>query len=331
MNICCFTAVVEWQPQYMDVSVCFRENRIKSVFVQNLRLPNDFTWCLKESVSEPFLWLIYGMFEKYHIATKLDKDKGAVQVSCLIHEMGSEVQSSCKSFVFTEDRHHDDFAIVLQKFDECFIPRRNVIHEPACFHQCVQKPEKKADSFIRSLYDLSELCEFGVCWDESIRNHIFIRILEKEISCRLPLMRDMMQAWMTKTVRQLEEVASHVNMQGETAGTEQQVTHTHSKLTHKTNHKGSQKKNRGGDERKCGNCDKIQHSKAEHCPTRRATCNNFHKMEHWTRVCRNRKPVREITTKWPAILIFGLSVQSGWNISQHDSCKIQIWLQLMWI
>lgn len=119
-----------------------------------------------------------------------------------------------------------------------------------------------------------------LCWDESIHSHIIIRILEKEISCRLLLLiRDVMLMWTTKTVMELQEVAAHVNMEGETAGTVQQIslTHMHSKYNKP---QGKPKNNRGGDERKCGNCVKIQHSVAEHCPTRRSTCNTFHKMEH---------------------------------------------------
>ncbi|KAL3047018.1 hypothetical protein OYC64_021277 [Pagothenia borchgrevinki] len=97
-------------------------------------------------------------FERYKLATKLDKDDGRVHVSCLIYAMGNEAENIFKSFTFAKEDDGDDFAVVVGKFNEYFFPRRNVIHERACFHQRVQRPEEKAEGFIRALYDLSEHC-----------------------------------------------------------------------------------------------------------------------------------------------------------------------------
>ncbi|KAL3056877.1 hypothetical protein OYC64_007371 [Pagothenia borchgrevinki] len=76
-------------------------------------------------------------FERYRLATKLDKDDGRVQVSCLIYAMGNEAENIFKSFTFAEEDDGDDFAVVVGKFNEYLFPRRNVIHERACFHQRV--------------------------------------------------------------------------------------------------------------------------------------------------------------------------------------------------
>lgn len=105
-------------------------------------------------------------FVRYRTATKLNKEDGDVQVSCLIYAMGSESENIYRSFTFAEDRHRNDFDKVIEKFDEYFVPRRNVIHERACFHQRVQRTGEKAETFIRALYELSEHCEFGASRDE---------------------------------------------------------------------------------------------------------------------------------------------------------------------
>ena len=52
-------------------------------------------------------------FERYRIATKLNKDNGAVQVSCLIYAMGSEAENVFKSFVFAADNEKEDYDIVM--------------------------------------------------------------------------------------------------------------------------------------------------------------------------------------------------------------------------
>ncbi|KAK9517120.1 hypothetical protein VZT92_025010 [Zoarces viviparus] len=81
-------------------------------------------------------------FVRIRTATKLDKEDGAVQLSSLIYAMGSESENIFRSYAFTEDGHRDNFVRVLGKFDEYFVPRRNVIHERACFHLLLRSENK---------------------------------------------------------------------------------------------------------------------------------------------------------------------------------------------
>ncbi|XP_033991872.1 uncharacterized protein K02A2.6-like [Trematomus bernacchii] len=148
---------------------------------------------------------------------------GRVQVSCLIYAMGNEAENIFKSFTFAEEDDGDDFAVVVGKFNEYFFPRRNVIHERACFHQRVQRPGEKAEGFIRALYDLSEHCEFGASRDENIRDRIVVGIRDKELSRRLQLTADLTLALTTRTVRQSEEVAAQVSLQEDTVGSVQEM------------------------------------------------------------------------------------------------------------
>lgn len=227
-------------------------------------------------------------FVRFRIATKLDKE-GAVQVSSLIYAMGSESENIFRSFTFTEDEHRDDYVRVLGQFDDYFVPRRNVIHERACFHLRVQRPGEKAETFIRALYELAEHCEFGGNRDENIRDRIVVGILDKEVSRKLQLTKNLTLALTIETVRQSEEVASQVSMQGETTGVIQEVTHERSRYP---SHYGKPK---GGNKGQCGLCGKAWHSKDENCPARKSTCNTCNKVGHWSRVCRSRQAVSEVT------------------------------------
>lgn len=90
-------------------------------------------------------------------------------------------------------------------------------------------------------------------------------------------------------VRQSEEVALQVSMQGETTGAVHEVTHKHSKHT-----KNYIKPNRGnGGKEKC-ECVKVRHNKDENC-WHESTCNTCNKIGQWSRVCRNRRAVSEVT------------------------------------
>lgn len=86
----------------------------------------------------------------------------------------------------TEDRPHPeyDFNIVIGKFDEHFVPKRNVIHERACFHKRSQRAGETVEAFVLSLCELAQHCEFGAGKDEQIRNRIVIGIMNKDVSQR---------------------------------------------------------------------------------------------------------------------------------------------------
>ena len=79
---------------------------------------------------------------------------GEVQVSTLIYTLDGEAEKIFGSFTFFEEE--DDFDVVMAKFDDYFIPKRNVIHERACFYQRVQRAGEKVETLIRALYELSE-------------------------------------------------------------------------------------------------------------------------------------------------------------------------------
>ena len=56
----------------------------------------------------------------------------------------------------TNPEDANDYDTVLRKFEAFFIPRRNVIHEPAKLYQRIQNPREEVDTFLRNLYELAE-------------------------------------------------------------------------------------------------------------------------------------------------------------------------------
>lgn len=68
--------------------------------------------------------------------------------------MGSEAENIFKSFTFASEDENTDFDIVVWKYNEHCFPKLNVIHEHAGFYQRVERPGKKAETFIRALYEL---------------------------------------------------------------------------------------------------------------------------------------------------------------------------------
>lgn len=228
------------------------------------------------------------------MATKLFREDGEVQVSSLIYAMGSEAENIFKSFTFEEMGEEEDFDTVLAKYDEYFFPKRNVIHERACFYQRSQRPGEKAEMFIRALYEMSEHCDFGAYREEHIRDRIVVGILDKELSRRLQLESRLTLADTVQTVRQSEEVALQVHQQQGEASVAVQEVRGKAAAKSKQRRQPPRKENGQRVDPKCGRCGKMRHSNPEMCPAKNSTCNNCGKRGHWERKCRS-KAVREVT------------------------------------
>uniref|UniRef100_A0A0F8AMR2 CCHC-type domain-containing protein n=1 Tax=Larimichthys crocea TaxID=215358 RepID=A0A0F8AMR2_LARCR len=236
-------------------------------------------------------------FSRYSLAAKLSNEDGEVQVSTLIYGMGYEAENIFKSFSFVDDESGDDYDTVIAKFDAYFVPKKNTIHERACFYQRVQKPEM-AESFIRAFCELSENCDFGETKSEHIRDRLVVGIRDKGLSRRLQLMSDLTLETAVQMVRQAEDVAQQISQQ------ERQTTLNVHEVSHRcpARRGGRQhaKKRTDGAEQarsedsRCRKCGKERHKIPAKCPALDSECRKCGKKGHWERKCFS-KSVREVS------------------------------------
>ena len=124
-------------------------------------------------------------FLRFHTATSLGDKTELIQVANLIYAMGPEADRILDTFTMTEaDRNK--FAPVLAKFDEYFVPKRNIIHERAQFHRCSQKENETVDEYVRRLYDAAQYADFADK-DNTIRDRLVLGLVDSEISEKLQL------------------------------------------------------------------------------------------------------------------------------------------------
>jgi len=154
----------------------------------------------KLNFSKPQEWPNWKQrFDRFRCATRLN------QINALIYSIGKEAEHIFKALTF-EEGDKNKYNVVLNIFQEHFVPKRNIIHERACFHRRVQKDGEPVEAFIRNLYELAEHCEFGLQKDEQIRDRVLIGILNKSTSQKLQMKSDLNFDTAIQMARQTEQV-----------------------------------------------------------------------------------------------------------------------------
>ena len=106
--------------------------------------------------------------------------------------------------ISTENRKK--YQKVLEKLDEFFAVRRNVIFERAHFNRCTQQQGESAEDYITVLHQLANTCEYGDIKGEMIRDYLVVGIRDESLSERLQMESDLTLEKAKKLIRQNEAV-----------------------------------------------------------------------------------------------------------------------------
>ena len=265
-------------------------------------------------------------FDRFRCATKLNKETEELQINALIYTMGKEAEHIFNAFTF-EEGDEKKYGVVLNKFEEHFVSKRNIIHERACFHRRVQKDGETVEAFIRNLYELAEHCEFGLQRDEQIRDRIVIGILDKSLSQKLQMKSDLNLDTAIQMARQTEQVKVQI------AG---QVDDKHLGEVNRKNRRPNANRRQGPTQRgknfrrpgvpslqPCSRCNRA-HRPEETCPATGAKCSKCKKKGHFAVVCRT--VVGEVTRapEQTSQHFFLGAIQSGDNAEEPWSVMLHI-------
>ncbi|KAK7093228.1 hypothetical protein V1264_007018 [Littorina saxatilis] len=225
-------------------------------------------------------------FGRYRVASKLMKEDGEIQVSSLIYSMGNEAEKIFSQFnLNAEDSKKYD--VVLEKFNEYFLPKKNVIHERAKFHRREQKEEESVEQYIRALYDLSEYAEFAEK-ETTIRDRLVLGVVDKELSQKLQLESDLDLQKAMRIARQHEQVTQQLKEQRQsTSGATASVDSTNRDQKWKfKKHANPRHTGAWNDKKNCTKCGTVH--KDSECPTKGKKCHKCQKLSHFARCCKSK-------------------------------------------
>lgn len=247
-------------------------------------------------------------YERYRLCSKLNTEEGLIQVSNLIYVMGGDAEKIYASFAYENVNPplinpENNYDIVIQKFDEHFVPRRNTMHERSKFYLRYQEEGETIEHFVRALYELAEYADFRDQRDENIRDRLVLGIRDKDLTRKLQLETDLTLKRAIDIARHYELVTTQVNEQCETIN-RIKLNSTENASPHKVDYvrerKGPKRtdfdNNSWYDARRrpprndminCGNC--FSDHERGRCPANGKECNYCHKFNHFARACRAKR------------------------------------------
>ncbi|KAL7859464.1 hypothetical protein SRHO_G00146110 [Serrasalmus rhombeus] len=144
-------------------------------------------------------------FERFRVASDLDKSSEANQVNTLIYCMGDEADDVLRGLRITDEQKLV-YSSVKDGFTNFFVPKKNVIYQRAKFNMRVQEPTESADSFITALYALAEDCGYGALREELLRDRIVVGIRDRALSQKMQMERELDLVKAINMARQVEDI-----------------------------------------------------------------------------------------------------------------------------
>ena len=83
------------------------------------------------------------------------------------------------------------FYVVIERFNQFFIVKKNVIFEKVQFNKRKQAPSETANDFFPALFKLSETCEYGELRDQLMRDRLVVEIADAKLSEKLQMDKDL--------------------------------------------------------------------------------------------------------------------------------------------
>lgn len=96
----------------------------------------------------------------YMTANGLHQKSDEIKVAIFLNLIGEEGIDVFNNFKLSEE-NQKKYEVVVKKFDEYLLPKKNIIYERFLFYKRVQESNEPVDNFVKELKKLAQNCEFG--------------------------------------------------------------------------------------------------------------------------------------------------------------------------
>ena len=247
-------------------------------------------------------------FEQYRLASGPSGESDARQVSTMFYCLGEETEDVLTSGnASEEDRKKLD--IVVQKLDDFFQVRKNVIFERARFNHRNQRKGESAEEYITCLYNLIENCEYGDLKSEMIRDRLVVGIRDSSLSeclqtdAALTPEKAKTVIHQREAVQEQQLILSHGDQWSAINYMKGKPFWRHGTAPHRPPVSRPFQQASTASQRhssKCKQCGRGPHPRQQ-CPAKDAVCYNCRKKRHYSRQCLSKSSkeatkASEITT-----------------------------------
>lgn len=239
-------------------------------------------------------------FERFRIASSLDKQSEEYQVNTFMYTVGDEAEDilSVLPLSSAQKKKYQD---VKQAFEIHCVSKKNVIFERARFNKRNQEPREISELIITAVHSLAEHCAFGAPREELIRDRIVVGLRDAKLSESLQMDPELTLEKTITRVRHSEEIKRQQPVLRGSMDERQSVDidaiRTHSKRGLKEGNKHSAHIKPGNKDRAtgCGRCGNTTNHQWKDCPAKDAECRNCKRKGQFAQKCRSAGGIHDIT------------------------------------
>lgn len=274
-----------------------------------IRLPDPFN---SNATNLDLEWKRFRQeFEIYLMAAALDV-KSKRSVALLLNIMGREALQIYNSFSPTGTEKLES---ILQKFEEHFTPKKNVIFERFKFNQILQKRGQKFEDYIIELKNAVKTCEYKDQVDELVRDRVVIGITCKSLQERMLRESKLTLTMACDMCKAAESTATQVQVINGSENTAEPVQAVFTMKNCK----------------RCGTKHPINK-----CPAFQQKCEKCHKFNHFAKVCRtkikknwNHKKIHQLEARENASSVVESTPDESLYVYSVTSEKTKQWTKIL--
>lgn len=121
----------------------------------------------------------------YCIASGLSTKQAAIQTATFLHVIGEEGMDIFNTFKWEAEGDQSRLETILQRFEEYFVPKKNITFERHIFNSRHQREGETIDDFVKELKTIVKGCEYGDLTESIVKDRIVAGLNDSKLRERL--------------------------------------------------------------------------------------------------------------------------------------------------